>query len=125
MKVRRLSRRGESKYLGGRRWVGGIGVGGKCGLCGRGDLQRENSSSALAPRHECMKVRRLSRRDESKYLGGREWVGGIGVGGKCDLCGRGDLQRENSSRALTHQHRLTLSNNVSADSVGSHGDVMQ
>ena len=85
------------QVLGGRRWVGGIGVGGKCGLCGRGDLQRENSSSALAPRHECMKVRRLSRRDESKYLGGREWVGGIGVGGKCDLCGRGDLERENSS----------------------------
>ena len=60
-----------------------------------------------------------------QVLGGKRWVGGIGVGGKCDLCGRGDLQRENSSRALTHQHRLTLSNNVSADSVGSHGDVMQ
>ena len=92
------------QVLGGKRWVGGIGVGGVCGLCGRGDLQRENSSSALAPRHECMKVRRLSRRDESKYLGGREWVGGIGVGGKCDLCGRGDLQRENSSSALAQQH---------------------
>ena len=91
------------QVLGGRRWVGGIGVGGKCGLCGRGDLQRENSSSALAPRHECMKVRRLSRRGERKYLGGRRWVGGIAVGGKCGLCGRGDLQRKKKFQGIGAQ----------------------